>query len=179
MSKKITLFQEMFMVLRENVIPSIMSSLQEMGMLYSHIHINPQQSLCFFNHLSLEFPFQNLQTIKDDKGNNIQILIFNIRSDGQISICENLNFGLAGTVELINEVVLFEDFNKMFDGVVYENAFLFYLSRELTNKAYQSQEEVKVIKTLLGEMYKITPIITREVLFEKKIKIVKKSKTKK
>ena len=68
MSKKITLFQEMFMVLRENVIPSIMSSLQEMGMLYSHIHINPQQSLCIFNHLSLEFPFQNLQTIKDDKG---------------------------------------------------------------------------------------------------------------
>ena len=169
MARKKTIFEEMIFRLQENVIPSIILSLKELGMQHCHILINPQHSLCFFHHLRMNFPFneEHTHTIQDEKGNDIPVIIFNIRFDGQISVAENINTGNNGLITLINNFILFDDFSKMFDGIKYENTFLFHLSKELTGRAIQLQEDIKIVRTLLNEMNKVNLTITREVLVEK------------
>lgn len=170
MRKKKTLFEEMMTKLQENIIPSLISDMKEIGMSYTHTNITPQHSLCFFSHLEIRFPF-DVDTLL--KINNVPVVVFNIKFDGQISICSNVVTGQNGLAILQNEIIIFDDFNKMFNKVRYENIFLFHLSKELTGRAKQFREEVTIIKTLLNEMDIIHPKITREVLFEKKEKVKK------
>lgn len=169
MARKKTIFEEIIFRLNENVIPSIILSLNEIGMQYCHILINPQHSLCFFHYLGINFPFnlENSQTIKDENGNDFPIIIFSIERNGKISVSENINTGNNGAITLINNFILFDDFNKMFQGICYENAFLFHLSKELTERAKLFQLEIETLKTLLNDMEKIKLKITREVLVEK------------
>jgi hypothetical protein len=168
--KEKTKFEEIFYLLQENIIPSIISSLKEMGMRYSHIHIQAQYSLCFFTHLRIDFPFviEDLVKIKNKEGNENAVVFLNIRADGQLSICRNILIDPSGLSTLVQEVVIFEDFNDMFIGHFrIENVFLFYLASELTNKAKQSQSEMVLLNNLKHLMSTINPKIKREVLIEK------------
>lgn len=171
MTKKQTLFSEILDKLRENVLPNIVSNLQKMGMKYVHITVDLRHSLCFFNHKGIDFPFNvnngTIQKIKDERGEDIHILMFNIRFDGQISISENIFTAQNGLTTLGNTCILFDDFNEMFEGVRMENVFIFLLSRALTDKSKQLQAEITLVNTLLDDMTQINPRITREVLMEK------------
>lgn len=170
MARPPSLFREIHQSLKENIIPSIIFSLNKMGMQYSHSYIEPAHSMCFFNHLGILFPFDvnNLQVVKNEKGNDIRVVVLNIKFNGEISISENINVGQNGLANLGNTSLLFDNYVKMFDNLSMENAFLFLLSKELTEKAGQFQRDIEMLETLLENMKKIHPKITREVLMEKK-----------
>jgi hypothetical protein len=168
MAKSSAIFSEIYIELIENIMPSIVSDLKEMGMQYAHVIIEPAHSMCFFNYLRVPFPFDvnDLSTFTDEKGKNVRIVILNLRFDGELSISDRITIGENGLATLRNNFIIFDDFNKI-RGVRMENAFLFHISKEFTAKAEQFQKDIEILRTLLGAMRKIRPKITREVLVEK------------
>ncbi len=160
----------MLLKLQENVFPSIVSSLKETGNQYVHIAIDVRYSRCFFSHQNIAFPFneRDMYTAKNDKGENVSFVIFNLNSDGQLSISENRFVAQNGLNALGNTVILFEDFNEMFKAPLrLENALIFIMSREFTNQAKHLREEISILRALLDDMEKIQPRITRKVFTEK------------
>ena len=169
MSKQLTLFQEIMQKLFENVIPSIVFDLKRTGMRYSHSQIPAQHTFCFFTHKGIDFPFniEQLPRIKYDKGNHFSTVILNISCDGQISISENITIGLDGFAQTGNTCILYEHYEEMFNDFRIENTALFFLSKELTTKAKQFNEDVNILLSLLNDMSTVNPKITRKVLIEK------------
>jgi hypothetical protein len=170
MKKEKTIFQEMLFNLNENVFPSTILSLKEMGMQYVHIAIDVRYSQCFFNYIGIAFPFdiRNISTFKNDKGENVSFIIFNLRNNGQLSISENMFVAQNGLSTLGNTVVIFNHFNEMFTATNFllENIFIYTLSKEFTEKAKQLREEILKMRLLIDDMEKIIPKIKREVLTE-------------
>jgi len=167
MPKKPTIFQEIFTLLVQNVIPNITMCLSEMGMRYVHIPIMAEQSIYFFNHIRSPFPFdlQNLQRMTLD-GQEKVVVYLTIRNDGQISVAENLRY-INGLVEMTENVVIANNFFDLCDGSPIDNIFLFYLSNELTARAKTLENDRQQLLSLVNNMKNIKVKITRNVLLEK------------
>lgn len=168
---KKTLFHKILESLYENIIPSIISDINELGVPFNNVILDVRLSLCFFKHLNMDFPFDynELQTVKDASGNDIRIVVFSIRNNGQICISNNCTVEPNGTIQLGNQtIIIFNDYSEMFNKVQLDNATIFFLSKELVNNANVLKSDVKLIKELLDAMTKIQPKITRQVLLEKK-----------
>lgn len=152
--------------------PNIISGLTEAGIQYVHVGIEYNHSLCFFNHKRIEFPFNlngNVRTVKKDTGEEVPILIFNLRFDGQISISDNFFIRQDGLSVLGDTCIIFEHYHDFFtqDGLVMENALIFNLSKELTSRAKDIKKEIIILKSLLKEMDEVKFNPTRNVLTEK------------
>jgi len=160
--KKTNLFQDVLLLLHDNIFPSITTSLQEMNLDYCHVTIPPEFSMTFFNHMRVEFPFSLENLLKE---NEMAVVIFSIRKDGQISLAENFNM-IGGTIQLRNNIVFSDDISDFFK-LRFENNFLYYISNNLSQRAAQLEKEKDIIYELLDNMSKIRPKLKRNILFEK------------
>ena len=171
MKKEPTLFQNLLIRLRENIFPTLIKGMNDMGYHYIHIGLNPAFSMCFFNYKGIEFPFLENDLMEhgvDANGNPNKIVVFNLRCDGQISIGNRLVIALDGTTRISQEVVIFKHFSELFEKEVpLENAFLYQLSKDLTAKAKEVESEAEILRKLIQDMDSVIPKITRTVLMEK------------
>jgi len=160
--KKSNLFQDMLILLHDNIFPSITTSLQEMSMEYCHISIPPEFSMTFFNYMRIGFPFAIENLLKE---NETPVVILSIRKDGQISLAENFDM-VNGTIQLRNNIVFSDDISDFFK-LRFENNFLYYISNQLSQRAAQFEKEKGIIYELLDNMSKIRPKLKRNILVEK------------
>lgn len=169
MRRKITLFNRMLQLLIENVIPNILLSAKDLGADYIHITIPAECSLPFFNHINIQFPYNQNELISTtDNGVQKFYVILNINKNGELSIADNVLPAQNGINTLRNKIVISDDIIKFFNSTLFENNLLFMISKELTNRARSLEVDHKIVLDLLAEMNKIKPKITRNVLMEKK-----------
>lgn len=160
--KKNNIFQDMTLLLHDNVFPSITTSLQEMGMEYCHITILPEFSMTFFNHLRIDWPFRAVELAKE---NDKHVVILSIRYDGQISLSSNFNI-INGIIYLQNTIVFSENISEFFK-LKFENNFLFHISDQFSQRAAQFLQDRNIAYQLLDRMAEIRPLLKRNVLVEK------------
>ena len=170
MKKKETLFQKMLQLLIEDIIPSIIINLKNLGMEYSHIKIPAEASLCFFKYINRTFPFNinDLDRITTEKGENQFLVLLSIKYNGEVSISERIIIENDGIMRIQNKIVICEDFIKLFRNTMFENQYLYFISKELTSGAKSLENDFEIVNVLLSEMANIKPKITRYVLTEKK-----------
>jgi len=159
---KKNIFQNMLSLLYDNVFPSITTSLQEMGMEYCHITIPPEFSMTFFNHLRIDWPFGDVELLKE---NDKHVVILSIRFDGQISLSSNFNI-INGVITLRDTIVFSENMSE-FLKLKFENNFLFHISDQFSQRAAQYLQEKTILYQLLDKMSNIRPLLKRNILVEK------------
>lgn len=170
MSRQKTLFEETLSLLIENIMPNVVLSLKELGMTYVHTGILAEHSLAFLKYINLEFPFDipNLPTITDESGAEKRVVIFNLNNKGVVSLAQGIRTNEFGTTSLVGEIVISDDYVKLFENIFLENSCLFSLSKDLTKRALELERDKELVKDLLKTMQGILPKITRNVLTEKK-----------
>ena len=169
MSKNLTLFEEILFRLSDNIILSVIQNLKKMGMQYAQLPIRASHSMCFFNHTNIPFPFNGVEllTFKDEKNIDVPLVYFNIKNNGEITICSHIQIDNNGLTHLANNITLYSNYHNMFGNILFDNGFLFLFSKDLTEKAQQLQDDVKMLENLIDSMGKFQPKISREVLIEK------------
>ncbi len=104
------LFNHMLSLLKDNVFPSLINSLQEMEIDLCHMPITIEHSKLFFEHLNMEFPF-NINNMLTEHYEHVAVL--SIYNNGQISLSESYCI-IENIIELREEIVFSNNISDFF-----------------------------------------------------------------